>query len=165
MSYMPLVLQAWLAQALDAEDVALRLGQLQATMSFVVLRLQSLEERLTAMSGTVNTLDQAISNLTSEVTQDGDVASSAAKLIAGISAQLSQVQTQLQQAGVQPAQLVQLTQLQTTLQSQRQALATAVASGTPVDANSAAAQAGTGQTGTVSNTTTEGTATADQPTA
>lgn len=173
-SYLSLVLQAWMAESQDRTataaalaDLTTALSQLGGATSFLALRMQTLEQKVDQlMSGTAQ-LDTELNTLHQQVTANGDVAQSAVTLLNGFGARLQAVQAQLQAQGVQPGQLTALTDFTTQLQQQKDALAQAVAANTVADpATSGGATTDTSGAAPAApsgnSTSTAGTAQADQ---
>jgi len=77
-------------------------------------------------------IDDNITKLQADVSAENTVIDSAVALINGFASQLAAAVSAAQSAGATPAQLQSLTDLSTSIESKTQALATAVASGTPV---------------------------------
>lgn len=180
-SYLSLVLQAWMAESQDRTataaalaDLTTALSQLGGATSFLALRMQTLEQKVDQlMSGTAQ-LDTELNTLHQQVAANGDVAQSAVALLNGFGARLQAVQAQLQAQGVQPGQLTALTDFTTQLQQQKDALAQAVAANTvadPATSGGASTTSGGATTDTSgaapaassgNSTSTAGTAQADQ---
>lgn len=79
----------------------------------------------------MSALDDKITSLTAEVTRNTAVEGSALTLIQGFAGQLAAAIAAAQAAGATPAELQALTDLQTTLTANDDALAAAVAANTP----------------------------------
>lgn len=97
-------------------------------------QLDRIEAKLDQLLGQEKThmakLDDEITALTSEVTNNTSVENSAIKVIQGISAQIAAAVAAATAAGATTAQLASLTSLQTTLAANDTALAAAVAANT-----------------------------------
>lgn len=93
--------------------------------------LESLTERITSMSGT---LDSEITQLQADVTAQTTIIASAEAMISGISAQVSAAVAAALAAGASPDELQELTQLDASLQANSTSLAAAVAANTPAPA-------------------------------
>lgn len=83
------------------------------------------------MSGTVDTLAQEITELTQRVTEVTSVNASAETLLKGLHDKLDQIATGMQSAGVDPAQLQALHELNVQLAAQTLNLSQAVSQNTP----------------------------------
>jgi chromosome segregation ATPase len=86
--------------------------------------LSRIEEKMSQLS-------DKIDELTTKVTAETTVEQAAITLLQGLSAQIADLKTQLQNAGVDPALLQKLTDLGSTIDARKQALADAIVANTP----------------------------------
>lgn len=89
---------------------------------------------LAALSGIeakMSQLSDKIDELTTKVTAETTVEQAAITLLQGLSAQIADLKTQLANAGVDPALVQKLTDLGTTIDARKQALADAIVANTP----------------------------------
>ncbi len=102
----------------------------QQILALLTKDIQTLKELSTNMAA----LDDAITQLQNDVTQDTAVETSAVTLIKGIPGLIATAVATAQAAGATPAQLQALTDLGTTLTANATALAAAVTTNTPAAA-------------------------------
>lgn len=79
----------------------------------------------------MSALSDKIDDLTAKVTAETTVEQAAITLLQGLSAEIADLKAQLQSAGVDPALLQKLTDLGSTIDSRKQALADAITANTP----------------------------------
>lgn len=79
----------------------------------------------------MSALSDKIDELTAKVAAETTVEQSAITLLQGLSATIADLKNQLQNAGVDPALLQKLADLETTIDTRKQALADAITANTP----------------------------------
>lgn len=89
------------------------------------------EAALHRIEATMSALSDKIDDLTAKVTAETTVEQAAITLLQGLSAEIADLKAQLQSAGVDPALLQKLTDLGSTIDSRKQALADAITANTP----------------------------------
>jgi hypothetical protein len=86
---------------------------------------------LSRIEAKMSALSDKIDDLTAKVTAETTVEQAAITLLHGLSAEIADLKAQLQSAGVDPALLQKLTDLGSTIDSRKQALADAITANTP----------------------------------
>lgn len=86
---------------------------------------------LSRIEAKMSALSDKIDELTAKVTAETTVEQAAITLLQGLSAEIADLKSQLQNAGVDPALLQKLTDLGTTIDTRKQVLADAITANTP----------------------------------